>query len=59
MTQDEFEKAFDNGSLDDEYAEFLMTKTDAMIGNGDMLIAAMEQHLYFDSFMDSMIGERA
>ena len=34
--------AAENGDFDDEYANFLMNNTDLMIGNGDMLITAME-----------------
>lgn len=54
MTEQEFEDAFDRGDLDDEYAEFLM-KSDLPIGNGDMLIEAMESHKYLDSFKEEMV----
>lgn len=39
--------------LDDAYAEYIMERTS--IGNGEMLIHAMERGDYFEDFMDSMV----
>lgn len=47
-----FENDIDNGNLDDEYSEFLMNHTDAMIGNGDQLIRAIEDGNYYESFKE-------
>lgn len=44
--------AAENGDFDDEYANFLMNNTDLMIGNGDMLITAMENSACWDDFVD-------
>jgi hypothetical protein len=55
MTLEEFETAFDNGDLDNEYAEYLYNN--CTIGNGDMLINAMERGDLYEDFMDSMVGK--
>ena len=54
MTSDEFDAAYEAGKLDDEYAEYLMAHSDHHIGNGHMLIAAMERGDLFDAFKESM-----
>ena len=58
MTEEEFETKWDNLELEDEYAEYIMNNChgERAIGNGDMLIRAMEDGYLFDSFKDSKIG---
>ena len=53
MTLEEFEDAMNTYELDDAYAEYIMERTS--IGNGEMLIHAMERGDYFEDFMDSMV----
>jgi len=55
MTLQEFEDKMNSYELDDMYAEYIMERTN--IGNGEMLIHAMERGDYFESFMDSMVTE--
>jgi len=55
MTLQEFEDKMNTYELDDDYAEYIMQHTS--IGNGEMLIHAMERGDYFESFMDSMVTE--
>ena len=55
MTLQEFEDKMNTYELDDAYAEYIMERTS--IGNGEMLIHAMERGDYFESFMDSMVTE--
>jgi hypothetical protein len=43
----------DSGKYEDLYAEFIETQTP--IGNGHMLIAAMESGRYFDAFIDHLM----
>ena len=57
MTADEFELKFGRGDLDNEYADFLMFKTDELIGNGEMLLRAMESGKYIDQFQRHMTNE--
>lgn len=56
---EEFEAAFDNLSLDVEYAEYIMNNChgERLIGNGDQLILAMEDFYLYEAFRDSMIEE--
>ena len=58
MDSDQFDSAMERGDLDDKYADYLMFRTDALIGNGEMLLAAMESGRYYDSFKDSYLGEK-
>ena len=53
MTLQEFEDKMNTYELEDAYAEYIMERTS--IGNGEMLIHAMERGDYFESFMDSMV----
>jgi hypothetical protein len=53
MTEDQFEELFDSYKLDDRYAEYI--EEHASIGNGTMLINAMESGDYFDDFKDSLV----
>ncbi len=57
MTEQEFDLAYDQGLLDQEYAEYLMENADSsrVICNGDTLLSAMEDSYMFDSFKDSMV----
>lgn len=50
--------AFDAGLLEDEYAEYLMNDCagDIIIGDGDMLLEAMESHIFLDGFLNSLLG---
>ena len=38
----------------DGYGEYLMNKTDLRIGNGEMLLAAMEKYLRWNEFLLSV-----
>ena len=38
----------------DGYGEYLMNKTDLCIGNGEMLLAAMEKYLRWNEFLLSI-----
>ena len=57
MTEAEFETAFDNAELDEEYAEYIMEHCsgDRIICNGDTLCDAMEDLYLYDSFKDYMV----
>ena len=57
MTGAEFDIAFDNLELEDEYAEYIMENChgDRIICNGDTLIRAMEDAYLFESFRDSKV----
>ena len=57
MTEEEFEKAFDNWELDSEYADYIMEHAggDRIICNGDTLTLAMEDQYLFDDFKDSKV----
>lgn len=59
MTEAEFEAAFDNWELDEEYAEYIMEHScgDRIICNGDTLTAAMEDLYLYDSFKDHKVTE--
>lgn len=57
MTEAEFDSKFDEGMLDEEYAEYIMEHGDRPICNGDMLIVAMEDMYMADSFKDYMVGK--
>lgn len=54
MTETQFELLMDKNALDDEYAEYISNHTDAIIGNGDMLIEAMESCKYYEGFKEYM-----
>jgi hypothetical protein len=53
MTLQEFETAFDNMELEDYYAEYI--EANACIGNGHMLVIAMESGNYYEGFRDKMV----
>ena len=57
MTKEEFEEQADSYEMEDAYAEYLMTKTDVLIGNGTMLINAMERGACWEDFVDYMVTE--
>lgn len=52
-----FEEAYEDGRLDMEYSEFIMDNChgDRVIGNGDMLIEAMEDFYLYEDFRDFML----
>ena len=56
MTEAEFEAAMEKYELDYQFSDYLMNHTNARIGNGDMLIEAMESGDYYDDFKDHMTG---
>lgn len=53
MTEKAFEAAMENGELDMEYSEYIESQTP--IGNGTMLINAIESGRYYDGFRDRMV----
>lgn len=53
MSEEQFEELFDNGDLDEHYAEYLMSHSS--IGNGNMLIRAMENHSMYEDFKESKV----
>jgi hypothetical protein len=55
---DSIEAHFDAGDLDTEYAEYIMEHTDAMVGNGDMLLGVMEGMKYANDFIDFTYRQR-
>jgi len=55
MTESKFEYQFDNGDLYEQYAEYLMANR--TIGNGNVLIKAMENHDMYDEFKLSIVDE--
>ena len=57
MTKEEFEEQADSYEMEDAYAEYLMTKTNVLIGNGTMLINAMERGACWEDFVDYMVTE--
>jgi hypothetical protein len=59
MKYRQFELAFENNLLDDQYAEFIMTHNngDRIICNGDTLIAAIESEYLFDEFVSFMTND--
>lgn len=52
MTFDQFRNRAENGNYDNEYAEYLMTEADVPIGNGEMLIRAVERDILWDDFLE-------
>lgn len=59
MTEAEFEHKWDNLEFDDDYAEYIMANChgERPIGNGNMLISAMEDGYLFEDFKDSKVTE--
>lgn len=60
MTEVEFDTLFDNGELDDEYAEYIIehSRGDRLICNGDTLVDAMEDFYLAASFKRDFISGR-
>lgn len=56
MTSDQFDIAFEAFELESEYADFIMAAGDRPIGNGDMLIEAMEGLYLYEEFRASLVG---
>lgn len=56
MSVREFENKMHFMELDNEFADYITNHTNARIGNGDMLIEAMESGDYYDSFKEHMTG---
>ena len=56
MTRIELEAKVSNGDYDSEYSDYIMDNCggDRIIGNGDMLIVAIESNYLFDEFCDSL-----
>lgn len=57
MTSDEFDAAFEAFELETEYAQFIMANGDRPIGNGDMLIEAMESLYLYEEFRASLVHD--
>lgn len=57
MKREQLEDEVSNGDHDEAYADYLINKSGARIGNGDMLIEAMESGNYFDEFVDELEGK--
>ena len=60
MTRIEFENAFDQGLLDDEYMDYIMEHSDPserVICNGDTLLAAFEEQYLFDEFREHYLND--
>ena len=57
MSEDEFEKLFDNYELEDSYAEYIMHNChgDRLICNGDTLVDAMEDLYLYEDFKEAVI----
>jgi hypothetical protein len=55
ITDEEFEVMLDNGDLDMEYAEYIYEN--ALIGNGDMLIEAIESGAFYEGFKESFLNQ--
>ena len=47
-----FDAKFDKGELDDDYADYLVRVSDTRIGNGTMLIEAMEKFVQYEEFKE-------
>ena len=54
MTEAEFDAAYDAGFLNYLYAVYIMEHSNHHVGNGHMLIAAIERGDLFDDFRESM-----
>ena len=50
--EQQFDEKFDKGGLDDEYADYLCRVSDARIGNGKMLVEAMEKFVQYEEFKE-------
>lgn len=50
------DEELDQMSCSDDYSEFIMNNChgDRMIGNGDMLITAIEEGYLFDEYLESV-----
>lgn len=59
MTDTDFEVAYVSGLLDGQYSNYIMENShgDRPIGNGSMLIRAMEDAYLFDDFKASLVTE--
>ncbi len=58
MTEAEFERRMERFELEYEYSEYLMNHTDARIGNGTMLINAIESGNYYDGFKEYLTNDK-
>ncbi len=58
MTYEEFDDMFDSGEFNTDYANFIMDNChgDRLIGNGDALIAAMEDGYLFEEFRETCVN---
>lgn len=57
MTSDQFDAAFEAFALETEYGQFIMANGDRPIGNGDMLLAAMEDLYMYEDFRASLVAQ--
>lgn len=56
MTEEEFEEQWDSFNFDDDYGAYIMNNASYGIGNGDMLIRAMEKCYLFDEFKEHIMN---
>ena len=58
-SEEKFDRAFEAGDLDDEYAEYLMQHAvgDRIICNGDTLISAMEDGYLAEQFKEAILNK--
>ena len=57
--RERIEKLFDNGKLDEQYAEYIMDNCGdrVVVCNGDTLIVAMESMEFAEEFIDYMVDK--
>ena len=57
MTNDEFDRYFEEADLFHEYMEYIMVNChgDRMICNGDMLVVAAEEGYLYEAFREDWI----
>ena len=53
MTEEDFDEAMERGDLDLEYSKYIESQTP--IGNGTMLINAIESGRFYEGFKDRMV----
>lgn len=62
MTNDEFDRYFEEADLFNEYMEYIMENADPserMICNGDSLVVAAEEGYLYESFRDYWIEKNS
>lgn len=62
MTNDEFDRYFEEADLFNEYMEYIMENADPserMICNGDSLVVAAEEGYLYEAFRDHWIAKNS